>query len=288
MVMEQRPFGATGEQFSILSFGAQRIVDGHGCSESEAIMMLNYALDNGIRYFDTAWMYSDGQSEERVGMVAKHRRDEMWIATKTTARDAAGARSQLEDSLRRLQTDYVDEWRMHNIWSFEELNKIVDEGGAIEAALTARDQGLIRNISISGHTNPQVQVKALELFAFDSVLCAASVLDHFMLSFVDEFVSVARARDVAVIGMKILGLGRLAHLYDRALRYAFGLPLNTVIVGMESMEQLKNNLAVAESYKPLTDRERLDLFKEVLPLVSPDVMPWKAEDWTNPVHWKKR
>jgi len=286
--VEQRPFGKTGEWFSILSFGAQRIVDGHGCTEKEAIRMLNHAIDNGIRYFDTAWVYSSGQSEERVGKVAGRRRSEMWIATKVWSRNGEEARRQLEESLRRLQSDYVDEWRMHNVWSFEELDKVTAAGGALEAAVRARDEGLVRFISISGHSDPQVQVEALERFPFDSVLCATSVLDHFVLSFVEEFLPVANAKGVAVVGMKVMGLGKLAHVYDRALRYALGLPLSTVIVGMESMEQLERNLAVAESYTPLTDRERLELFREVLPLVTPDAAPWKAENWGHPAEWKRR
>ncbi|MBP1778650.1 MAG: hypothetical protein H6Q86_4661, partial [candidate division NC10 bacterium] len=129
--MEMRPFGKTGERFSILSFGAQRIVDAHKCSEEEAIRMVNYALDRGIRYFDTARVYSDGQSEERVGKVAKHRREEMWIATKTRGRTRQEAMAHLEESLGALQTDHVDEWRMHNIWSMEELDKLMAPGGAM-------------------------------------------------------------------------------------------------------------------------------------------------------------
>ena len=286
--MEQRPFGRTGEKFPILSFGAQRIVDNNGCSEEEAIRMVNYALDNGIRYFDTAWIYSRGQSEERVGKVARYRRQEMWIATKVWSRHREEARSQLEESLRRLQTDYVDEWRMHNIWSIEELDRITAPGGALEAAVRAREEGMVRYISISGHTNPRVQIEALERFPFDSVLCALSVLDHFVLSFAEEFLPVANAKGVATIGMKVLGLGSLAHIYDRALRYTFGLPISTAIVDMESMEQLEKNLAVAEAYKPLTDEERLTLFKEVLFKVTSEGVPWKSENWNNPVEWKRR
>jgi len=286
--MEERPYGKTGEQFPLLSFGAQRIVDSRGCSEGDALKIINYALDHGVRYFDTAWIYSEGQSEERVGKVARHRRKEMWIATKAWARDTQGARRQLEQSLKRLQTDYVDEWRMHNIWSIEELDKITARGGALETAVQARAEGLVRYISTSGHSNPRVQIEALERFPFDSVLCATSVLDHFVLSFAEEFLPVARAKGVAVAGMKIMGLGRLSQKYDWALRYAFGLPIDTAVVGMESMEQLQKNLAVAENYQPLSDGERLELFKEVLPFVTPGDMPWKAEDWNNPVEWKRR
>jgi hypothetical protein len=286
--MEQRPFGKTGEKFGILSLGAQRIVDSHGCSEQEAITMVNYAIDHGIRYFDTAWIYSGGQSEERLGKVAKTRRKEMWIATKAWARDRTGARRQLEESLDRLQTDYVDEWRLHNIYSMDELNAVTATGGALEAALLARREGLVRFISISGHSNPQVQLEALRRFEFDSVLCAVSVLDHFILSFAEEFLPEAKSKGVAVAGMKVLGLGNLGKFYDNALRYAFSLPIDTAVVGMDSMEHLKKNLAVAETFKPLSDNERLELFREVLPMVSPKNMPWKAADWNNPVEWLKR
>ena len=286
--MEERTFGRTGEIFSILSFGGQRIVDGHGCSEAEAVRMLNYAIDHGIRYFDTAWLYSAGQSEERIGKVARNRRREMWIATKARARDKSGAKKQLEESLKRLQTDHVEEWRMHDVWSIHELDEITGPGGALEAAVQARKDGFVRYISISGHSNPAVQIEALNRFPFDSVLCAMSVLDRFILSFADELLPVAKAKGTAVIGMKILGLGRLAPIYDKALRYAFSLPIDTAIVGMESMEQLKMNLAVAENYKPLDDIERLELYREILPKVTPENLPWKSNNWGQPSDWKKR
>ncbi|MFY9814530.1 MAG: aldo/keto reductase [Dehalococcoidales bacterium] len=286
--MEERAFGKTGEKFSILSFGGQRIVEGHGCTEAEAIKMLNYAIDNGIRYYDTAWLYSAGQSEERIGKVARLRRREMWIATKVRARDKAGAKKQLEESLRRLQTDHVDEWRMHDVWSMNELDQITGPGGALEEAIEARREGYVRYISISGHSNPAVQIEALNRFPFDSVLCAMSVLDRFILSFADEFLPVAKAKGTAVIGMKILGLGRLAPLYEKALRYSFSLPIDTAIIGMESMEQLRMNLAVAENFRPLNDIERLELFREILPMVTPESLPWKSNNWAQPVTWKNR
>lgn len=286
--MEQRTFGNTDEKLPILGFGAQRMVDEHGCSEEEALRMVNYALDNGIRYFDTAWIYSFGKSEERLGKVARERRKEMWIATKVWSREGKEARNQLEESLKRLQTSYVDEWRMHNVWSLEELDKLTAPGGALDEAVKARDEGLVRYISISGHTNPQVQIEALERFPFNSVLCALSVLDHFIYSFAEELLPVAKVKGVAVIGMKVMGLGALGHIYDRALRYTFSLPISTAIVGMESMEQLKKNIIVAESYIPINDEERLQLFKEVLPMVNPKSLPWKAEEWGKETSWRKR
>jgi len=286
--METRPLGKTGMSVPILSFGSQRIVDEEGCSQDQAVEILNTALERGIRYFDTAWIYSHGQSEERVGLVAAHRRRDMWIATKTWDTTRDGARRQLEQSLKRLQTDHVDEWRLHNVWDFERLDKMTGKGGALEAAVQARDEGLVRFISISGHSDPQIQVEALRRFPFDTVLVAVSVLDHFIYSFAEEFLPVAATHGVGVIGMKVFAYKKLAGLADRALRYALALPLATVIAGCSTLAELKADLAVAETFTPMTGPERLELFREVLPLVQPQNMPWKATDWGNPTEWKPR
>jgi hypothetical protein len=271
-----------------LSFGGQRIVDEHGCTEEEAIEIVNAALDRGIRYFDTAWIYSQGQAETRLGKVVKHRRSEMWIATKTWDTTRDGALRQLEESLTHLQTDHVDEWRLHNVWDYARLDAFTGQGGALEAAIQARDEGVVRHISISGHTDPQILVEALDRFPFDSALIAVSALDHFILSFAEEFLPVANAKGVATIGMKVLGLGSLTHEVERSLRYAFGLPVSTVVVGMETMAQLEQNLAIAESFQPLSDEERLTFFRDIISLVQPEKMLWKAADWSNPTDWVSR
>jgi predicted aldo/keto reductase-like oxidoreductase len=286
--VDTRPFGKTGEAFPILSFGAQRIVDEHDCTEEEAIEIVNTAIDRGIHYFDVAWIYSWGQAETRLGKVVKHRRSEMWLATKTWDTSKDGARRQLEESLSRLQTDHVEEWRLHNVWDYARLDAFTAKGGALEAAIQARDEGMVRYISISCHTDPQILVEALDRFPFDSALIASSALDHFILSFAEEFLPVADAKGVATIGMKVLGLGSLTHEVERSLRYAFSLPLSTVIVGMESMAQLEQNLAIAEGFSPMIDEERLAFFKDIIPLVRPENMRWKATDWDNPTEWVPR
>lgn len=286
--METRPFGKTGERMPILSLGCQRLVDEEGCSEEQAQAILYRALERGVRYFDTAWAYSKGQSEQRVGLVAKYRRKEMWIATKTWDATRDGARRQLDESLTRLQVDYVDEWRLHNVYDFERLDAMTGPDGALEAAIQARDEGLLRFISISGHSNPQVQVEALRRFPFDTALVAVSVLDHFIHSFAEEFLPVAQHRGVGVVGMKIIGYKALSHVADGALRYALGLPLTTVIVGCSTMGQLEADLAVADEFAPMNGPERLAFFREILPLVKPENMPWKAAEWGNPTRWKPR
>jgi len=286
--MEARFFGKTGARIPILSLGCQRLVDEEGCSEGQAVEVLNAALDAGIRYFDTAWIYSDGVSEQRVGLVARHRRKEMWIATKTWDTTRDGARRQLEESLQRLQTDHVDEWRLHNVSRFERLDAMTAPGGALEAAVRAREEGLVRFISISGHSNPQVQIEALRRFSFDTVLVAVGVLDHFIYSFAEEFLPVALRQGTGVVGMKVFGHKALARVADRALRYSLALPLTTVIAGCSSMAQLRADLDIAEHFVPLTGQERLQLFRDVLPMVQPQNMQWKAADWDHPVEWRPR
>jgi aryl-alcohol dehydrogenase-like predicted oxidoreductase len=286
--METRPFGKTGEEFPILSFGAEQIVDEQNCTREGAIQVVNEAIDRGIRYFDTAWAYYEGQAERRLGYVAKDRREEMWIATKTVDTSRDGALEQLEESLKRLQTDYVNEWRLHNVYDYARLDEFTSKGGALEAAIEAKEQGIIGHISISSHSDPQILVEALNRFPFESTLIALSVLDHFILSFAEEFLPVANAKGVATIGMKVLGMRVLSHDVERSLRYAFSLPVSTVIVGMETMEQLEQNLSIAENFVPMTDEERLAFFQEILPLVKPENMPWKVPEWDDPVEWIPR
>jgi uncharacterized protein len=286
--METRPFGKTGHAFPILSFGGGAIGLNERCTEEEAIRVINLALDGGIRYFDTAWVYSGGLAETRLGKVVQHRRDEMWIATKVwdTTRDRA--RCQLEESLRRLQTDHVDEWRLHDMASYARLDAFTVKGGALEAAIQAKTEGLVRYISISGHSDPQILLEAFRRFPFESALVALSALDHFMFSFAEEFLPFAVERGIPVIAMKVLGMGSLAQEAERALRYAFSLPVATVIVGMETTAQVEQNLKIAESFTPMTEEERLAFLKDILPLVRPDKMRWKSTDWGNPIEWVKR
>ncbi|MCY9669029.1 aldo/keto reductase [Paenibacillus alginolyticus] len=281
--MEKRSFGSTGQQFPVLSFGAQRIVDEHNCTEAEAIQIVNRAIDEGITYYDTAPSYSDGQSEERLGRAFARdgRRNEVWIATKTHDRTRDGSLKLLEASLKRLQTDHVEEWRLHNIMTMEELDQCFAKGGALEALLEAKEQGIIKHISISGHTNPRVQLEAIERFPFDSALVALSAADHLIYSFAHEFLPKANEKGVAVIGMKVMALGKLAPWYEKALQYTFSLPISTAIVGMESMAQLEQNLAIAKSFKPMTELEQLEFLKEIAHLATPDVLRWKTTDWVS-------
>ena len=277
--MEKRPFGKTGVELPILSLGCQRLVDEEGCNQDQAVAILERALKRGVWYFDTAPAYSEGESERRVGLVAVRRRTDMWIATKVNETTRDGAHRQLEASLDRLQTDHVEEVRLHNVFDFDRLNAMTGRGGALEAVIEARDEGMVRFISISGHANPQVLLEAIRRFPFDTALCAVSALDHFIYSFAEEFLPFALQKCMGVVGMKALGLKSLAGDWQRALRYSMGLPITTVIAGCSTIEQLDGDVDLAESFVPMTSVERLAFFRDILPMVTPQNMPWKSRDW---------
>ena len=277
--MEARPFGKTGVELPILSLGCQRLVDEEGCSREQAVAIIEQALKRGVWYFDTAPAYSDGESERRLGLVAARRRTDMWIATKVNETSRDGARRQLEGSLVRLQTDHVEEVRLHNVHSFDRLNAMTARGGALDALMEARDEGLVRFIGISGHADPQVLLEAIRRFPFDTALCAVSVLDHFIYSFAEEFLPFALQKCMGIVGMKVFGNKALATEWRRALRYSLGLPVTTVIAGCSTSEQLNGDIDLAESYAPMTSLERLTFFRDILPMVTPRNMPWKSRDW---------
>ncbi|MBO8164021.1 MAG: aldo/keto reductase [Brevibacillus sp.] len=277
--MQTRSFGRDPHQVSLLGFGAQRIVDEHDCTEEQAIEIIRKAVEWGINYFDTAPSYSDGQSETRVGLGLEGLRDKVWIATKTGGRTRDLAWRDLEGSLKRLRTEYIDEWRIHNVMQPHDLEAIFAKGGALEALLEAREQGLVRKLSISGHTDPRLLAEAIRRFPFDSALVALSALDHFIYSFAHDFVPLAVQKDVAVIGMKVMALGKLAPWYEQALRYTWSLPVSTAILGISTMNELEADVKAAERFQPMDEIERLAFFQEIMPLVRPDVLRWKAREW---------
>lgn len=277
--MITRPFGRDQQQISMLGFGAQRIVDEHDCTEGQAVEIIRRAVEKGINYFDTAPSYSDGQSETRVGLGLQGLRDKVWIATKTGGRTRDLAWRDLEGSLTRLKTDYVDEWRIHNVMQPHDLESVFAKGGALEALMEAKEQGLVRKLSISGHTDPRLLAEAIRRFPFDSALVALSALDHFIYSFAHEFVPLAVEKGVAVIGMKVMALGKLAPWYEKALRYTWSLPVSTAILGISKMSELEADLEAVEKFRPMDDVERVQFFQEIISLVRPDVLRWKAREW---------
>lgn len=288
MDMEPKLPGPRGPGRPVLGLGSQRLVDTAGCSEDAAQALFQEALDRGIGYFDTAPVYGLGQSERRLGLVARTRRAEMWIATKTAERTRDGTLADLRESLGRLSTSWVDEWRLHHVDSIEDLDACCVRGGALEALETARAEGLVRHVSISGHADPGVILEALRRFPFDSVLFPASALDALRYSFVDEVLPETIARGVASVAMKIHAHGALRHVAADALRYALSLPVAVVLLGCTRPEQLAFDLDVATSSEPMGPDERAAFVSSLRPLLSPRTLPWKAAEWGRDGAWVRR
>jgi uncharacterized protein len=274
-----RPFGATGLTVPLIGYGTAPLGKDH-ISREHAADCLNYAIDAGITYLDTSPDYG---SEPHVGAVMKTRRDEVFLATKINRRSREGVLEEIRESLERLQSDYVDLIQIHGVNAWADLEQALAPDGAVAALEEARAQGLVRFIGITGHTRPELLAHALGEYRFDSVLVALGMADH-LVSAPDTFLlPVARAQNVAVIAMKVLGHGEFQNV-ELALRYSLGLPgVSLAIIGMDSREQIEEIASMAARYEPLLEHEREQLVDEVRPLVEKDAE--ESEEGQGALFW---
>jgi aryl-alcohol dehydrogenase-like predicted oxidoreductase len=244
-----RALGRTGAQVLPVSLGGEGILRTHGRS-AEAVPMILEALRLGVRYCDTAPAYSSSQDYygEAFRAAGPGARDRVFLASKTHARDRDGALRLLDDSLRRLGTDRLDLWQMHDLREPGELDQLFGKGGAIEAAEAARADGRVRCIGLTGHHDPRILLEAMRRFRFDTVLCAINPADPRRLPFLTTVVPEARRQGMGVIAMKVMAAGQL--LADRAatpealIRYATAFA-DTAIIGCSSAAEVRQNLAAA-------------------------------------------
>jgi hypothetical protein len=262
--MPERPLGGTGHQVRLFSLGGQAVIEKPGTDEV-SVAIVNRAIDLGVNYLDTAAGYGRGISETYYGQVLKTRRKEVFLASKTRDRTRDGSLKILDESLKRLQTDHLDLWQLHNVMRDEEVDQILGKGGAIEALQQARDQKMVRFLGITGHYDPDVLIRAIERFPFDTILMALNPADKHRLSFIDKLLPLANQKKMGVIAMKIPARGRLfkeggiTSMRD-AMTYVMTLPISTVIVGVDSVQQLEENVAIARDFKPMAaaDMARLE------------------------------
>ena len=262
--MPERGLGRTGHQVRLFSLGGQATLERQG-THDQSLAIINRAIDLGVNYIDTAARYGQGISQTYIGEVMATRRREVFLASKTHDRTRDGSLKLLDESLRLLQTDHLDLWQLHNVRTDEEVDQIFAKGGAIEALTQARDQKMIRFIGITGHFDPDVLARALGRFDFDTILMALNAADRHRLSFIDRLLPVAAGKHMGIIGMKIPARGRLirpggvASMKD-AMHYVLSLPVSTVIVGCDTVEQLEENVRLATTFEPLApaDMARLE------------------------------
>jgi len=247
--------GRTGLEVSILGLGGFHMLE---VSAAEVASITNGFLDAGGNYIETAAEYGDGESERKFGQVISTRRSECVLTTKCHLRESAKAAGCIERSLKNLQTDHVDILFMHHVQSMEELDQVLSPGnGAIKAAEAARSAGKVRFVGISNHGHPEVLIEALERYPFDVIMTNFNYYDRFNFPLIEEtLVPMALNRGCGIVGMKALGDGYLWRSAEKAFGYAWSLPIHTMAAGMNTMEYLEMDLALAEKFEPMTDEEK--------------------------------
>ncbi len=259
-----RTLGRTGERVSAIGLGGYHLGQ-PGVSEAEAIGIVRAAVDAGITFLDNSWDYNDGASELRMGKALRDGyRDRVFLMTKVDGQTRKAAAEQIEECLRRLQTDVIDLLQFHEIIRMEDPARIFAPGGALEAAMEAKEAGRIRYIGFTGHKSPTIHLRMLETaaahgFRFDAVQMPLNVMDAHFDSFEKRVLPVLVRAKIGVLGMKPIGdkmiLESKTATPVECLRYALSLPTSVVITGCDSMEILDQALAVARGFYPMTADE---------------------------------
>jgi aryl-alcohol dehydrogenase-like predicted oxidoreductase len=261
--MLYRRLGTTNEEVSAIGLGGHHI--GRQKDEKESVAIIRAAIDAGVTFMDNCWDYHDGGSEIRMGKaLADGYRKRVFLMTKIDGRTRKAAAEQIDESLRRLRTDVLDLVQHHEVIRMEDPDRIFAPGGAQEAVEAARKAGKVRYVGFTGHKDPAVHLRMLEVaaargFKFDTAQMPLNVLDAHFRSFAKQVVPACLRDGVGVLGMKSMGDGLVlkskAATPVECLRYALSLPASVVITGIDSMDVLKQNLGVVKTFQPMTGEE---------------------------------
>jgi len=255
-----RELGNTGEEVSILGLGGYHI---GLLEEKDSIKLIRKAIDQGLTFLDNAWCYHNGLSEKIMGKALQDGyREKAFLMTKNHGRTVERFNKQLEDSLKRLQTDYIDLLQFHEIINEGEPAKIEKEK-VLEAALKAKEAGKIRYLGFTGHRDPHYHQQMLELdIDWDTLQIPVNILDYHYRSFQKQLIPQAEEKGIGVIGMKSLASGRIFNTdlsVEEAISYCLSLPISTLVSGIDSMQVLEQNLTIVENFKPATEEELYSL-----------------------------
>ncbi len=258
-----RTLGRTGEKVSIIGVGGFHI--GKPANEEEGIRIVRSAIDGGINFMDNSWDYHNGESEIRMGKALRDGyRQKVFLMTKIDGRTKDSAAQQLDESLRRLQTDHLDLIQFHEIIRMEDPDRIFAPGGAMEAVQEAKQAGKIRYIGFTGHKDPLIHLRMLEVaadhnFHFDTVQMPLNVMDAHFRSFAQKVVPVAVKEGIGVLGMKPMASGIILESKTvtpiECLHYAMNLPTSVVITGIDNMKILNQAFEAARTFKPMSTEE---------------------------------
>jgi predicted aldo/keto reductase-like oxidoreductase len=258
--VEKRKLGNTGLELSIIGFGGFHIVE---LETSEAGRILNRYLDSGGNYIESAAGYGDGNSEKKIGKTISGRRSEYYLATKTKERTKREAAQQLDRSLKNLKTDYVDIYFMHEVQTQKDLDTLLSQNGALQAAQEAQQAGKVRFIGLTGHGRQHTMEAAIEQYPFDVCMTGYNYYDRFNYPHVeDRLLPKALEKGVGCLGMKALADGYLYKSFHNAIRYTLSLPIASLVLGMNSEEYLEKDLEIAENFTPMSEEEKERLFNE--------------------------
>lgn len=271
----RRMFGKTGEMLTVVGQAGGRFPL---ISFEEAKAITLRAYDLGINYFDNAHAYWNGRSEEVYGAALAPFRKNVFITTKSTNRTRQGAEAELELSLKRLKTDYVDLWQIHGVGEKKEVEQIFGPGGAIEAFEAAKKAGKCRFIGFTGHHDPYVHLEMLKAYdKFDSILMPLHVADPGYLSFEKLVLPVAVERGMAIQGMKNFANAKLLQSFSarECLSYVLSLSISCTAIGCTTIGQLEDDIRFAQKFQPLTAEETATLRQRAERIQGPSLEDWK-------------
>ena len=291
--MPTRNLGKTGYRVGVFSLGGQAALE-RPDNEAAAVPIVERALELGVNYIDTSSIYGGPArwSERYIGQVMKRRRSDAFLASKTRERTRDGSLRMLEESLKLLQTDHLDLWQLHDIGTMTEINAIFGKGGALEALQEAREQKTVRFLGITGHYRPDCLMEAIRRFPFDTILMALNAADKHHFSFLEQLLPLAVERQMGIIGMKIPARGRILSTWTpppleqqrrswegvvvadgpgtlrmrEAMYYTLSLPVNTIIIGCDSVAQLEENIQLARGFTPLSEQQMASLQEKAEPV----------------------
>jgi diketogulonate reductase-like aldo/keto reductase len=266
--MTYRTLGSTGEKVSSLGLGGHHI--GRAVlSDDESVRLIRSALDRGMNFLDNCWDYNDGLSEVRMGKALQDGyRQKAFLMTKIDGRTKKSAADQIDESLRRLQTDHVDLMQFHEVIRLEDPDRIFAPGGAMEAMLEAKKAGKVRYIGFTGHKDPYVHLRMLATakannFHFDAVQMPLNVMDLHFRSFADQVVPVLVQEKIGILGMKAFGDSFILKSNTikpiEGLHYCLNLPVSVQITGCENMQILDQAFEAARTFRPLSQQALADL-----------------------------
>jgi predicted aldo/keto reductase-like oxidoreductase len=262
--MLYRTLGRTKERVSVIGLGGYHIGKPQ-LSEADSIKIIRSAIDHGITFMDNCWDYNNGNSEIRMGKALRDGdRQKVFLMTKIDGRTKQEAARQINESLKRLQTDHIDLLQHHEVIRPEDPDRIFAEGGAQEAMLEARKAGKIRYIGFTGHKDPFIHLRMLDIaaenhFHFDAVQMPLNVMDAHFRSFEDQVLPVLLKGEIGVEAMKTFGDNYILRSKTvqpiEALHYSMTLPTSVVITGIDNLQVLDQAIEAARTFKPMTKDE---------------------------------